>query len=262
MLNEQLIIIEQSTILGKQFNVYGDVENPLFLAKDVATWIEYSETNISNMLEMVDQNEKLKLRNIISGQNRESWFITEDGLYELLMRSNVPIAKQFKTEVKKLLKDLRLKRISIHQTPTSYIEALKQLIQSEEEKQRIQLERDEAIRLKAMVAAGREGTLFSQTGVLTKQLNSALNIIDDLELENRKLKSNFSLTISGFTIKHKIKLSKTEKQQYGKELSKCCRDKNLEIHTHIFPGEKYPSNIYPEHILIEFFLRQGYDLNL
>lgn len=255
----KLIIIEQSTILGKQFNIYGDVENPLFLAKDVATWIEYSESNISRMLEMVDQSEKLKLKTLISDQNRDMWFITEDGLYELLMRSTVPIAKQFKTEVKKLLKDLRLKRIVT--TPSNYIDALKQLIQSEEEKQRIQHERDEAIRLKAMVAAGREGTLFSQTGVLTKQVNKLGKMVSELEVENTLLKSQ-DKTIRGFASLHHIDLDINECKLYGKELSKICRENGIEINSVLFSGEKYPTNVYPQYELEKFFIKQGHDLNL
>lgn len=34
--------------------------------------------------------------------------MTEDGLYEVLMTSRKPIAKQFKKEVKKILKEIRL----------------------------------------------------------------------------------------------------------------------------------------------------------
>ena len=37
------------------------------------------------------------------------WFLTEDGLYEVLMQSTKPIAKSFKKEVKKILKELRIK---------------------------------------------------------------------------------------------------------------------------------------------------------
>ena len=36
------------------------------------------------------------------------WFLTEDGLFEVLMQSRKPIAKQFKKEVKKILKQIRL----------------------------------------------------------------------------------------------------------------------------------------------------------
>ena len=35
------------------------------------------------------------------------WLLTEDGLYEVLMQSRKPIAKQFKKEVKEILKSIR-----------------------------------------------------------------------------------------------------------------------------------------------------------
>ena len=35
------------------------------------------------------------------------WFLTEDGLYEVLMQSRKPIAKEFKREVKRILKSIR-----------------------------------------------------------------------------------------------------------------------------------------------------------
>lgn len=48
--------------------------------------------------------------NILSGclrPNTEYWFLTEDGLYEVLMQSRKPKAKEFKKEVKKILKSIR-----------------------------------------------------------------------------------------------------------------------------------------------------------
>ena len=42
-----LQVIEQREILGKQLTMYGDFEEPLFLAKEVANWIDYSESNVS-----------------------------------------------------------------------------------------------------------------------------------------------------------------------------------------------------------------------
>ncbi|WP_255299871.1 BRO family protein [Bacillus cereus] len=36
-----------------------------------------------------------------AGQKREVLFLTEDGLYEVLMQSRKPIAKMFKKEVKR-----------------------------------------------------------------------------------------------------------------------------------------------------------------
>ena len=104
-MRNELQIIDERELLGKEFKMYGDFENPLFLAKDVAEWIEHSKTSM--MLEGVDEDEKLKETIFTSGQNREVWFLTEDGLYEVLMQSRKPIAKQFKKEVKAILKEYR-----------------------------------------------------------------------------------------------------------------------------------------------------------
>ena len=112
MNNNQLQIIDEREVLGKQLRIYGDFENPLFLAKDIAEWIDYAKTgngsyDINKMLKTVDDNEKLIRKIFVSGQNREMWFVTEDGLYEVLMQSTKPIAKEFKKKVKEILKDVR-----------------------------------------------------------------------------------------------------------------------------------------------------------
>lgn len=100
-----LQVIDQREVLSKDFKIYGDLDNPLFLAKDVAEWIEHSK--VTMMLETIDEDEKLKEAILTSGQNRKMWFLTEDGLYEVLMQSRKPIAKKFKKEVKQILKDIR-----------------------------------------------------------------------------------------------------------------------------------------------------------
>ncbi|MPM63594.1 hypothetical protein SDC9_110475 [bioreactor metagenome] len=74
----------------------------MFLAKDVAEWIEY-DGRTGQMLSVVDESEKLMHTIYASGQNREMWFLTEDGLYEVLMQSRKPIAREFKREVKHIL---------------------------------------------------------------------------------------------------------------------------------------------------------------
>lgn len=101
----QITLVHEQQLLNNTFTIYGSKEEPLFLAKDVATWIEHSK--VSMMLEGVEEEEKLKEVILTSGQNREMWFLTEDGLYEVLMQSRKPIAKQFKKEVKHILKNIR-----------------------------------------------------------------------------------------------------------------------------------------------------------
>lgn len=112
-MNEIKILNEQE-VLGKQFKVYGTAENPLFKASDVAQMIDYSKDgkgnyNVSAMISNVDEDEKQKiftnLNNNEVGSN--TWFLTEDGLYEVLMQSRKPIAKQFKKKIKEILKTIR-----------------------------------------------------------------------------------------------------------------------------------------------------------
>lgn len=108
MSNNILHIFAETEILGRSFCIYG-LDEPLFLAKDVAEWIEHS--NISKMLSSIDEYEKVKIRpnqklGLLTPNNKYN-FLTEDGLYEVLMQSRKPIAKQFKKEVKQLLKDYR-----------------------------------------------------------------------------------------------------------------------------------------------------------
>lgn len=65
------------------------------------------------MLQSVDDEEKVKILNPANNDGRvlqantEYWFLTEDGLYEVLMQSRKPKAKEFKKEVKKILKSIR-----------------------------------------------------------------------------------------------------------------------------------------------------------
>lgn len=101
----QISLVHEQQLLNNTFTIYGSKEEPLFLAKDVAAWIEHS--NPTEMLKTVDEDEKLNSVILSAGQNRKMSLLTEDGLYEVLMQSKKPIAKQFKKEVKHILKNIR-----------------------------------------------------------------------------------------------------------------------------------------------------------
>lgn len=96
---------ELQNIDGFNAKIYGTAENPLFLAKDIADMLEIK--NNRDMLNNVDEDEKLMSLVSTSGQNRNMWFLTEDGLYEVLMTSRKPQAKVFKKKVKEILKSIR-----------------------------------------------------------------------------------------------------------------------------------------------------------
>lgn len=99
---------------GKDFIIYGDFQNPLFLAKDVAAWIGHSAVHM--MLKKIDEDEKV--RNIVStpGGAQEAWFLTEQGMYEVLMQSRKPIAKKAKRNIKEHLKRIRTEGMTMHQS--------------------------------------------------------------------------------------------------------------------------------------------------
>lgn len=104
--NQNITILQKSNLLGREFTIYGTAETPLFLAKDVAEMIGHS--NITKMTLSVDEEERVIGRtNDSLGRENGATFLTEDGLYEVLMQSRKPIAKEFKKGVKTILKEIR-----------------------------------------------------------------------------------------------------------------------------------------------------------
>ena len=79
---------------GYEIRVFGDLENPLFVAKDICDVLGYKE--VSKTLSKLDEDEKLTRKIFVSGQNRDMQCINESGLYTLILRSNKPEAKKFK----------------------------------------------------------------------------------------------------------------------------------------------------------------------
>lgn len=102
---KQTEVLKTTELLGQQFTVYGSIQEPLFVASDVATMINHPNT--SELVKLVDDDEKLTSTILRAGQNRDVWMLTENGLYEVLMQSRKPIAKQFKKGVKQILHEIR-----------------------------------------------------------------------------------------------------------------------------------------------------------
>ncbi len=165
---ENIQIVNTQQVLGKTLTVYGNEQNPLFLAKEVAEWIEHSQSDV--MVKKVDEEEKVLNNLQTPGGIQKTWFLTEDGVYEVLMQSRKPIAKAFKKEVKKILKDIRkhgmYARDEILDNPDLLIEVATKL---KEERYKSQL-------LEATVKAQMPKVLFadavtaSQTSILVGEL--------------------------------------------------------------------------------------------
>lgn len=100
----------------------------MFLAKDVAEWIDYCKTgngsyDVSSMTRCALENEKIVLSlpigfadsekdSLLFGNGRPNaktnfTFLTEWGLYRVLMRSDKPLAQEFQTKVCEILTTIR-----------------------------------------------------------------------------------------------------------------------------------------------------------
>ena len=210
MLTNPIQVLSETELLGHKFTVYGTAENPLFLAKEVAECIDYAKTSkgkfdVSNMVSSVDEEEKLVRTIFVSGQNREVWLLTEDGLYEVLMQSRKPIAKEFKKGVKEILKAIRktggyiatksddtpeeimARALTIAQaTLAKREERLKQLeAQTEQQQATIKLQ-DKEIKEAAPKVSYYDNHLLSVNAMTTTQISKEIGM--SAEKLNNKLK--------------------------------------------------------------------------
>ncbi len=136
-------VLKRTELLGQQFEVYGTPQEPLFKAQDVASLLQLK--NVSDMIQRVDDEERSKLN---LGRQGETWMLTENGLYEVLMQSRKPIAKSFKKGIKAILKEIRTNGgyLASHQddTPEMIMARALQVAQSTIERHQQQLEAAQA----------------------------------------------------------------------------------------------------------------------
>lgn len=199
---EEIRIISKSTFLDKEIDVWGSVENPLFRANDVQNWLGLK--NVSRAVANVDEDERLNLKLSRGGS---MWFLTEEGVYELLMQSRKPIAKQFKKGVKKILHEIRTKggylATTQNDTPATILARAMKVadeVIAEHEKRIKELEeqgrhqeivieqkdaqidaQDKQIKIAAPKAEYYDNTLASTTCITTTQ------VADDLHITARSL---------------------------------------------------------------------------
>jgi len=91
---------------GLNIQVYGTYEEPLFKSKDIGELLGIEK--IRKTIENLDASCKVLRGAPTGGGLQEQWFLTEDGLYEVLFISRKPIAKQFRVWVRNIIKEIRL----------------------------------------------------------------------------------------------------------------------------------------------------------
>ena len=89
------IQIFQNVEFGAIRTMSNEQGEPMFCAKDVALALGYTNT-MKAVRDHVEEEDKLRERIVLSGQNREAIFINESGLYALILSSKLDSAKRFK----------------------------------------------------------------------------------------------------------------------------------------------------------------------
>lgn len=191
-----LKIINKSTFLDKEIDVWGTVEQQLFRAKDVASWLGIK--NVPDLVKRIDNEEVHRLN--LCGLQGETWFLTEDGLYELLMQSRKPIAKQFKKGVKKILHEIRTKGgyIATNENDSdedimarAYVIAQRTLARREERIRQLETQTEqqaETINLqkKELTVAAPKAEYYDKTLASTSCMTTT-QVADDLHITARTL---------------------------------------------------------------------------
>lgn len=194
-MENKLKILNERELLGKNFKVYSNGDEFLFLAKDIAEWIDYAFKdkekgirNVNMMLNSLDEDEKIKVATILpSGRSQDLWYVTEDGLYEILMLSRKPIAKEFKKKVKIILKEIRKNGGYIHtdidddentimakallianKTIEKHKEKIKSLQSENEKKQEIIIEQKSKVDYYNKVTSSKKAISMSEVAKLLK----------------------------------------------------------------------------------------------
>lgn len=124
-------------IMGQEANILGSVESPLFRAQEVASWLGIKNT--TQMLNCIPESlysEHVKKLNCAVGVARHSvLYLTEFGVYFVLMRSRSPKATEFQLKIMEYLKSIRLKGYAVSDNISE--EQVSKLVQDAKDKAKL-----------------------------------------------------------------------------------------------------------------------------
>ena len=166
--------------------------NPWFVAKDVATCIEHSDT--SAMCKLCREKDKVvaSARDFDSDDLSESGnsritLISESGLYRILAKCNLPKCEPFESWVfDEVLPSIRktggygIRTVDdMINDPDTAIRLLTQLKILRLQNDQLEMERDEAIRTKAFIGSNREATAMNTASQKSKECEKLRQQIGD-----------------------------------------------------------------------------------
>lgn len=123
MKEKELNVVSVVSVLGVHLTIYGSVERPVFLVKEVAKVIDYHKDyrgkySSSSLVKAVPERNKFKHPFLIANkgrsfQERDVWFVDERGLYILLTRTQKRGSAIARHEIMNLLTEIRKSRLEL-----------------------------------------------------------------------------------------------------------------------------------------------------
>ena len=203
-------VIYTKDMMNYEINVYGTEDEPLFLMKDVNNWLE-SKSEPAGLARLVDEEDRRMLK-VHGSIARSQTFITEDGLYEICMRSSLPKAKKVRKFIKGILKELRTKGYVVNNNNLEIANAMTMIAQSLQPMQQ------------ALVSMQQENEEF-KTVILEEQY--------ELKAKTQAIENTLNfLRIDGYELKTltMVMADKREKQRYYfKQLSEKYNARDTQI---------------------------------
>ena len=205
-------VIYTKDMMDYEINVYGTEEVPLFSIKDIASWLEYNSPP-AQLTRLIDEEDKVMLlKQDLRGVLQKQTFVTEDGLYEICMRSDMPKAKKVRKFIKGILKELRTKGYVVNNNNLEIANAMTMIAQSLQPMQQ------------ALVSMQQENEEF-KTVILEEQY--------ELKAKTQAIENTLNfLRIDGYELKTltMVMADKREKQRYYfKQLSEKYNARDTQI---------------------------------
>ena len=200
---------------------------PWFIAKDLCDVLELS--NPAQALSRLDDDEKgVIISNDSVGRNQDMATVSEPGMYQLVLGSRKPIAKEFKRWLcHEVIPSIRKTgSYSLNKTP---IQLLAETTACMAEMERVQMEHSQAI------------------GELKSDMSQLASEVDRFKDGDGHFKSFIGFAnINGLTV------SRSEAKILGKQASKLCREQGIEPEK-VSDGRFGQVNAYPQAILRDVF---------
>ena len=177
---------------GFKIRVIMRCSEPWFVAKDVADCIEHR--NVTKMCRLcrdkdkvVADVEELKTNDLAVLGNRGLTLISESGLYRILAKCNLPKCEPFESWVfEEVLPSIRktggygIRTVDdMINDPDTAIRLLTQLKIMRLQNKQLEMERDEAIRTKALIGSRREATAMNTASQKSKECEKLREQIGD-----------------------------------------------------------------------------------